>query len=151
MTTRTAAEAAERFSRRRRRILMAQGLLFLIWQASFYAWGAETDGTRLVDQVKVSAWAVWVLALLLMMATGGGWIHGREIRRLMNDEVAIDNRRRGQQFGFFAAALAGLGVYAVNQFVEPIGTLDAIHAVLTIGVGAAILRYALLERRAERS
>lgn len=150
MTTRTAAQTAERVSRRRSRILMAQAVLFLIWQGTFYAWGAETDGARLVDHVKISAWAAWVLALLVMMATGGAWIHSREVRRLVNDEVAVDNRRRGQQFGFFAAVLAGLGVYGVHQFVTPIGTLDAIHAILTIGVGAAILRYALLERRGER-
>jgi hypothetical protein len=150
MTDDRTIQIAERMSRRRGRILFLQGALFLVWQGSFYAWGAETGGDRLVDQVKVSAWAVWVLALLVMMATGGGWLRGREVRRLMNDEVSVDNRRRGQQAGFFAAALGGLAVYAVNQYVEPVSTLDAIHATLSVGVAVAILRYAMLERRAER-
>jgi len=144
------AQIAERLSRRRGRILMLQGLLFLLWQVSFYTWGAVADGPRLVDHVKVSAWAVWILVLLLVMATGGGWFRSREVRRLINDEVSADNRRRGQQAGFFAAVLSGLGVYAINQYVEPLSAMDAIHATLSIGIGVAILRYALLERRGDR-
>lgn len=147
--TRSASEIAERVTRRRGRILFTQALMFTLWQGGFYAWGASV-GDRLVDQIKISAWAVWVLILLLLMSTGGGWFRSREVRRLINDEVAVDNRRRGQQAGFYGAILGGLGVYAVNQFVEPVSTLDAIHATLSLGVGVAILRYGMLERRAER-
>lgn len=146
----SASEIAERVSRRRGRMLMFQGLLFILWQGSFYAWGAAADGPRLVDHVKVSAWAVWILALLVLMATGGGWFRSREVRRLINDEVSVDNRRRGQQAGFFASVLGGLGVYAVNQYVEPVSALDAIHATLSIGIGVAILCYGMLERRGDR-
>ncbi len=148
--TRSAAQIAERVSRRRGRMLFYQGLFFILWQGSFYAWGAAVDGDRLVDHVKVSAWAVWILLLLVLMSTGGGWFRNREVRRLINDEVAVDNRHRGQQAGFFASVLGGLGVYAVNQFVRPISALDAIHATLSIGIGVAILRYATLERRGDR-
>lgn len=148
--TRSAAEIAERHSRRRPRILFLQAVLFTAWQGSFFVLGTGGEGDRLVDHVQTSAWAVWVLALLLMMSTSGGWFRGREVRRLINDEVAIDNRRRGQQFGFYAAVLAGLGVYAFHRFVDPISVPGAVHAILSIGIGAALLRYALLERRAER-
>ena len=147
---RSASEIAERVTRRRGRVLFSQALIFILWQVSFYAWGATGPGDRLIDHVKVSAWAVWVLALLQLMATGGGWFRSREVRRLINDEVAVDNRRRGQQAGFYAAILGGLVVYAINQFVEPVSTRDAIHATLSLGVGAALLRYAMLERRGER-
>lgn len=148
--TRSASQIAERISRRRGRVLFIQGLMFILWQCSFYAWGATGDSDRLVSQVKISAWVVWVLALMLLMSTGGGWFRSREVRRLINDEVSIDNRRRGQQAGFYGAVLGGLAVYAINQYVEPISTLDAIHAILSVGAGAAILRYAMLERRGER-
>ena len=35
---RSPAEIAERLSRRRGRILMAQGVIFLFWQVTYYAW-----------------------------------------------------------------------------------------------------------------
>lgn len=146
---RSASEIAERVTRRRGRVLFSQALMFILWQG-FYAWGATDAGDRLIDQVKVSAWSFWVLALLQLMATGGGWFRSREVRRMINDEVAVDNRRRGQQAGFYAAILGGLVVYAINQFVEPVSTRDAIHATLSLGVGVALLRYAMLERRGER-
>jgi len=148
--TRSAAQIAERVSRRRGRVLFTQSLMFILWQASFTAWGSAGAGDRLVDQVKISAWVVWVLGLMLLMSTGGGWFQSREVRRLINDEVSVDNRRRGQQAGFYGAVLGGLVVYAINQYVEPVSTLDAIHAILSVGVGAAILRYGMLERRGDR-
>lgn len=147
---RSAAQIAERVSRRRGRILFTQGLIFLIWQGTYYAWGSTLQGDRLVDHVKISAWVAWVLVLLLMMATGGGLFRGREVRRLINDEGSVDNRRRGQEAGFFAAILGGLAMYGINQYVEPVSALDAIHAILSVGVGVAMLRYGMLERRAER-
>jgi len=145
----TAARLADKVTRRRGRILMALAVMFIVWQTSFYGWGQAHDPLRTVDHVRIGAWIVWAGVLLLMLAIGGAWLYSREVRRLVNDESALFNRQAGQQAGFFAAMIAGVAVYLVNLF-EPVGTLDAVHAVMTAGIGVALVRYALLERRAER-
>ena len=150
MTDRASVAAtADRLSRRRTRILWVQAVIFVLWQTSFFSWGDPEGPLRTVDQVKVGAWALWSLALLVLVSTGGGWFQSREVRRLLNDEVSVSNRRRGQQAGFVTAVIAGIAVYLVSQ-VEPVTARDAVHAVLTVGLGVALFRYALLERRAER-
>jgi len=147
---RSPAEIAERLSRRRGRILMAQGMIFLFWQLTYYAWAQTPEPLRTVDHVKLSAWSFWVLALLVLITTGGGWFRGAEVRRLLNDELTRDNRARAQATGFLLAVLSGLAVFVVNQYIEPVSTLDAIHLILSFAVGGAVLRFGLLERRGAR-
>lgn len=145
-----AVEAADRLSRRRRRGLWASAVLFVLWQGVFYTWGApDRAPLRHVDELKVSAWVLWCLAIMLLLATGGGLLQRRHLGRLMNDEVSTTNRQAGQRFGFWAAMAAAVGVY-VAEFLVRLSTHDAIHIIMTAGLGGALLRYALLERRSER-
>lgn len=145
------AEKAERGSRRRTRILWMEFVLFTLWQGSFYAWGAaDRHPLRLVDQVRLCGLLAWTVALLGLMATGGGWLSSREVRALMNDEGAVANRHEGQRWGFWGAATAGVALYVATLF-EALGAMDVLHGVLTAGVGSALGRYAWLERRAERA
>ena len=147
---RSAAQLAEEGSRRRTRILWAEFVLFVLWQGMFFAWGSsDRPPVRLVDQVRVSAWIVWAVVLLALMATGGGWLRSREVRALMNDEGALANRHEGQRWGFWGAMGACVALYAVHLF-EPISAMDALHGALTAGIGFGLGRYAWLERRAER-
>lgn len=144
-----AVETADRLSRRRRRGLWASAVLFVLWQGLFYTWGApDRAPLRRVDELKVSAWVVWCLALMLLLATGGGFLQRRHLRRLMNDEVSTANRHGAQRFGFWAAMITAVGVY-VAEFLVRLSTHDAIHIIMTAGLGGALLRYALLERRSE--
>jgi hypothetical protein len=148
MATAHDVEIADRLSRRRARIFPVLGFFFLVGQARFFA--GDQPLSRAVDQFKISAWLVWAVALLLALAFAGGHFRGARVRALMEDETTRANRQSAYALGFWAAMLASVAAYVLNMF-EQVGGLDAIHLVLTAGVGAAILRFGLLERRSFRN
>jgi hypothetical protein len=45
--------------------------------------------------------------------------------------------------------LAAIACYFLAEF-EPLSAQDGAHLVLTLGIGAALVRFAVLERRAHR-
>jgi hypothetical protein len=143
------AERIERLQRRRTRLLFMQAIIFLLWQTSFFARPLREAATaRGVDHVKIGAYIVWAAALVLFVATGGGYIQPKAVRRVLNDELTIDHRRRAMTAGFLASMMAAVICYFIDQFLGmPAGV--AIHTILTVGVAAALLRFAMLERRAQ--
>ena len=147
---RTVAEEAEQVSRRRSRALWVSGLFFTVWQGAFATWGlGDQPPVRLVDQVKLGGWVAWVLVLLAMLATGGVVFRSPEVQRRVNDEVSVANRHGAQRAGFWVAVLTLIGLYVATFFVT-LTVHDILHLVLTLTVGGALLRHAILERRAER-
>jgi hypothetical protein len=138
-------DRAERVSRSRARMFAVQGIIFVVWQAMFFA-GRVDNPMRNVDTFKISAWLVWVVALLLALATGGALLRGRGIRHLLNDELTRANRALALVVGFWAAAVAGIGLYVVTMF-EPVTGREAIHIILSAGIGAALLTFAARELR----
>lgn len=138
-------EAADRIGKRRARIFFLQGLLFLMWQANFFS-SLPAGPMRTVDHFKISAWFVWVLALLLLLATGGTLLRRPALRVLLNDELTRQHRTTAYVWGFWAAMGAGVALYVVNLF-EPVSGREAIHVVLSLAIAAAILTFARLERR----
>jgi hypothetical protein len=142
-------ETADRLGRRRARTLPVLAIIFILQQTSYFAAMAE-DGARTVDHVKISAWLVLTVLLLLLLATGGSWLQRREIRALMNDDVSRANRSEGMRAGFFAAMIGGVAAYILTYF-EPMGGREAIHLIVTVGIATALLRFGFLERRAHRN
>jgi protein-S-isoprenylcysteine O-methyltransferase Ste14 len=138
-------ERADGLGRRRARVFAVQAILFLGWQALFFA-GPAGDPMRTVSAAKLSAWFVWVLVLLLMLATGGGFLRHRGLRGLLNDELTRQNRTRAYVAGFWVAVAACIALYFVGM-CEPVSGRDSIHLILSAGIGAALLTFALLERR----
>ncbi|HEY0012311.1 MAG TPA: hypothetical protein VGB79_05605 [Allosphingosinicella sp.] len=141
-------ETADRLSRRRARMLPVLAIIFLTQQATYFVSRVE-DGTRSVDHVKIAAWLVLTIVMLLMLTTGGFWFKSRNVRALMDDEVTVANRTAGMRIGFLAAMLGAIALYFVT-FFEPVSGREAIHMITTIGIGAALLRFGFLERRAHR-
>ena len=139
-------EKADRISRRRARMFPVLGIYFIAGQAIFFRQAVEPPR---IAQVKISAWLVWALVLLIAFAFAGGHFRGKAVRDLVEDEVAVANRAKGYAAGFWAAAAAAIALYVVNMF-EPVGGRDAIHLILTALVGAAMIRFGTLERRALR-
>jgi hypothetical protein len=147
---RPSAEKIERLQRRRTRLLTFQALVFLLWQTTYFSVAdRSSEVIRTVDHVKIGAYIVWAAVLLLFLATGGGYIQPKEVRAVLNDELTIDHRRRAMTLAFLASMGAAVAVYLVNQF-EPLSAGDAIHAILTVGVFTALVRFAMLERRAQK-
>jgi hypothetical protein len=141
-------ETAERLGRKRARLLPLFAILFLTQQASYFS-GPNVDTGRPVDHIRIAAWLVMSIVLLLVFATGGGWFRSREVRALMNDEATQVHRNDAFRFGFFAAMIACVGLYVLDLF-EPLGGRDVIHVVMSCGIGAALIRFGMLERRAYR-
>lgn len=143
------AERIEHLQRRRTRLMFFQAIIFLFWQTTFFAQPVRTtEALRTVDHVKLGAYIVWAGVLVLFLATGGGYIQPKAVRQVLNDELTVDHRRRAMSLGFLAAMAAAVVCYFIAQ-VEPISAGIAIHAILSVGVASALLRFAWLERRAQ--
>ena len=147
MTEVSNVEQAERVSRRRARMMPALAVIFMSGQA-IYAVGPD-DPTRTVDQVKVAAWLLWAVALLVLLASGGGLFRSKEVRALINDENTRANRASAYAVGFWAAVATAIGIYALTAF-DNVKAREAIHIILTAALAAALLVFGILERRAHR-
>ena len=128
-------------------MLSALAILFLAGQAIYFS-GPDVP-TRNVDQLKVSAWLVWAIVLLVLLGTGGGLMRTGKVRALMEDEPTSANRLRAYSFGFWSASGTAVGLYIVSMF-EPVSGREAIHLILTAAVAGALLMFGMLERRAHR-
>ena len=146
MVERSVVEAAERLSRKRARMLPFLAIIYLTQQATFFS-GDAPPGARPVDHVKIGAWLVLSLVLLLALATNGFWFQRKEVRDLINDESTRANRSSAMTIGFIASMLAAIVIYFLEQF-EAVTAREAIHLILSVGLGAALLRFGTLERRA---
>jgi hypothetical protein len=136
---------AEKLARSRARVMAAQAVLFLSWQFLFVSAGAD-GGARTVDHVRLSAWMVWSVVLLVLLATGGGWIRGRKVRPLLDDELTRSHRARAYAFGFWAAMASAILLYAVDM-ADPVTSRAAIHVIVSAGIGVALLTFSILDRR----
>jgi phosphoserine phosphatase len=89
-------------------------------------------------------WILLMAAWSLVLATGGGLALNRQMRALLNDELATANRSRALSWGFFAGLLAGAIVLLVAPHIalDPAG---AVRIVTAAGLSVAMARYAMLE------
>jgi hypothetical protein len=149
MGDRSVFERADFLSRRRARILPFLGVIYIAQQASYLTM-APGPAHRTVDQLKISAWLVLSAILLAALATNGFWLQPREVRSMIDDEVARSNRSDAMRFGFVFAMLTCIAVYLITMF-EPVAGRDAVHVVMSDGLGAALLRWGWLERAAHRN
>ena len=136
-------EKAERLGRKRSQIFFALAMVFFAGQSIYF--GAP-EATR-DSPPRVGAWLILVFLMLMLLATGGFLLSGRRVRNLLNDESARANRVAAQAMGFWATILALIAVYIESMF-DPVTLNEAVHIVGTIGVGAALISFAVRERRA---
>ena len=148
MSHRSVFERADFLSRRRARMLPFLAILYFIQQTTYFRSTANPH-PRPVDHVWVSAWVVLSLIILAGLATRGFWLQPREVRELIDDESSRANRLEGLRIGFILAVLTAIVLYIIDQF-WPMTAREAIHIILSIGLGAALMRFGMLERRAHQ-
>ena len=142
------AEKAEYLSKRRARMLPALAVIFLSQQATFFS--QMTGGEHVsAEKAKISAWLVLSVVLLFGLATKGFWLEPKEVRDLVDDENTRANRNEAMRWGFLFAMGSAIAVYVLTMF-EAVTGREAVHIVLSFGIAAALLRWAILERRAHR-
>jgi len=96
--------------------------------------------------VRGASWIVVVGLWTFILWNGGGLRLRGTMRRLLNDELSLQNRARALAAGFYAAVAASLVLFVV-QWLQPLGTGDALKSVSGVALAAALLRYAWLEWR----
>ena len=137
---------AERIELRTQRILWAAGFAFVALQLAFFAlYGDGIPTGRLVDQVRSIGFIACCAALLLLVGTGGGALRGREVRELLDDELARARRSTAYRNGFWTMILIALAGYVVAQFTT-ISALGFAHAGASGGVLASVMTLAYTSR-----
>lgn len=138
------ADLADHLGRRRARMLPVLGLFFLIQQSAYFS---NPPQERVVDYVRIGAWMAMSLVILFAVLTGGFWFRKPEVRAMVNDEVTRANRGRAMEAGFLAAMIAGIALYPFKGVLE-LTAGEAIHLIVSAGILAMLMRFAVLERRA---
>ena len=145
MSDRTISQEADRLGSRRARIFLVLAVFYLGQQLIFFA---SPLGTRTDDHFKIGAWAVMSVVLLGALVTGGSWLRKPALRAMLNDELSRAHRADALGVGFVLAMMTGIIVYVVGTAV-PMTDREVIHLIVSIGIGGALIRFALLERRAD--
>jgi hypothetical protein len=148
MTERTAAERADYLSQRRARMLPILAFIYLSQQVTFFS-ALDPAGHESARTVKIGAWLVLSAVLLAALTTKGFWFQPREVRDLIDDENTRANRLDAVRFGFVAAMLMAMVAYFWMQ-IDPLTGMETVHLILSAGLGAALIRFGFLERRAHR-
>lgn len=143
----THIEFADRVSRRRAYGTAAAAAAFLAVQVivrpGFGSDGYATAGWR------AYAWLLNAILLLCLLLPIGGFIFGKRVRELVNDEVSRTNARAAAAFGFWVAMLIGIVVY----LAPPTGSFAARQAIYLVVMPTSVLAplaFAWLESRAHR-
>jgi heme/copper-type cytochrome/quinol oxidase subunit 2 len=138
-------ELADRMGRKRSQMFFVLAIVFFAGQSLYFTSSPLTRDSH----ARVGAWLVLVILILLLLATGGFLFKGRRVRDLLNDETSRLNRLAAQALGFWVTIITALAVY-VESIFDPMTFNEAIHIIVTVGVGAALISFAVRERRAHR-
>jgi len=137
------ADTAERLGRRRARMMIPLAFMFFMQQAAFFS---NPPDHRVVSLVRLGGWTALALVILAGLVTGGFWMKPKAVRELMEDEITRAHRAQALSLGFALSMLTGIALFVLQVFV-PMDALEVIHAMLSAGVGAALVRFSILERR----
>jgi Na+/H+ antiporter NhaD/arsenite permease-like protein len=120
--------------------------MFVLWQISYFVvFPPPPRPPRNVDIVRTIALVAWCAALLMLLATGGGAFRPRDVREILDDELARAQRAQAYQNAFWAVMVIGLVAYAAAQFTPIDGRVLA-HAIVSGGVLVAVATRAYLNR-----
>jgi hypothetical protein len=132
---------AEKLTLRRARVATVLGIFFIVGMATSF--NVDPMASRAAG-FRIGGWVVWAAALLLLVTVGGGLLRGAQVRALMNDDSTRDHRSRAMVTGYWAAMLCAFVLYFIMLF-EPVTGREAVRLILTVGVGAAAIRFGRLE------
>jgi hypothetical protein len=135
-------QSAEKATRARS-LLMAVMATILLAQTAI---GLGDEASSMTPAFRHGLWALMILLWLIVLATGGGLLLSRRVRSVMNDEVALANRSRAVQAGFWAAILVAIGLYFLS-LREEISVREALRILVNLSIAAALIRYAWLDLR----
>jgi hypothetical protein len=148
MPSRTPVEIADRISRRRAWLIVLGASVFVFAQA-LSAPPFRSVADQGLYRSRALMWMLNVIALLALLATGGGLLNSAQIRALVNDEVSRMNYHTSAIIGFWTAMIVGLVLYVIPP-VSNFSGQQAIYLVVTAAVFISSVAFAALELRAHR-
>lgn len=137
-------DEAERLGSRRPGMLMGMTFLFLFQQFAYFT---QPPAERMVDYVRIGAWYLLAFVVLATLLTGGFWLNPKAVRTLMEDDVTRANRADALRLGFGLAMATAIVLFAVSG-PGGLTAREVIHIIVSAGLGASMLRFGFLERRA---
>ena len=126
-------------------MLPVLAIFYLAQQVAFFN---SLNGERLVDHFRIGAWVALSTVLLAGVVTGGFWFRKPELRAMLNDELNRAHRADALRIGFILAMLTGIVLYVVGTAIA-LSDREVIHLIVSVGIGAAVIRFGMLERRGE--
>ena len=139
----------EKLTRRRRLVLTASGLLFLLLQPRvFNTLDAPIELWRTVDWVKAGSFLLWSGMLILVLVSGGFPFRrlSSSTRAALNDELTRANRRAGYMVGYWAMMACALVMFVMVQ-TGLSNANECLRYLFAFGVAIPAVRFARLERR----
>lgn len=133
---------AERTARTRALIMAVMAVVLLI----LGLFGFRDEASSMTPALRHAMWAVTIAFWLVILATGGWLRLSRNVRRVLNDEVALANRSKALAAGFWVAMAMGLLLYFAS-LTWPISLREGLRILTDVTIAAALLRYAWLELR----
>ena len=147
MTNEERENAAARIEQRTTRILTTSGLMFLAWQAAYFVIFDRGDRPlRTVDLVTIAGYIAWACALLMLLATGGGMFTNKEVRAILDDELARSQSASAYRNGFWALIVVALAALIMAQVIDIPARVLA-HVSLSAGVVVAVMTLAYVRRQ----
>ena len=135
-------QKAERVSRTRSTIMAMMAVVLLILGVL----GFRDEASSMTPALRHGSFGVTILFWLIILATGGWLRLSRNVRAVLNDEVALANRSRALETGFWVSMALGLLLYFASLRWE-ISVTEALRILTDVTIAAALLRYAWLELR----
>jgi len=144
MSPKSVIEVADQKSRLRAILFAVATLVFIAVQ---FLTHPVFDNEPYAHGWRQYAWLLNIVLLLACLGGGGGIFNPRQLRELINDDVARSNYRAACKIGFWLAMLAGLVLYSVPPF-QSLSGRQVSYLVVSIAASAALLVFAWLEYRA---
>ncbi|RZF58636.1 hypothetical protein EWE75_24320 [Sphingomonas populi] len=145
----SASSIADRVNDRRARVLPVMVVIYVAQQLSYFLGTGAGTGDAPIQNIQLVSWLALSTTILLLLTTGGAWFYPRKVRRLANDEATRAHRDAALCLGFIASMIVCMVVYFVSMSRAVPGR-EAVHLVMSVGIAVALVKFAILERRAAR-
>jgi len=143
------SSTTETLSQQRRTLLLINGTGFAVWElAQLDMLRANVPADMVWTTISLAGAVVWAVTLFLLMRFGPNGKIPKVRLAALNDELALLNRYKAFQTGFFfAVGMAGC-LYMLAGAIE-FAVRDVLLLVLVAGVTSATYRFAFLEGDSE--
>lgn len=121
---------------------------YLAFMSVKAGWGLASGAPGGVDYLMVAVGPM-VAGLMLLMVAGLDNPRDKRMKRLLEDELTLSFRHRALATALGVAAVGMIGVFALGLW-RPAAAVAALPALLYVTATAAVFRYYLLDREADR-